>query len=163
LGITLLTYWFSHSYFRYQSLSVPVLEEHVSQAIHSEPVRVTIEGLFDLEVTSAIVSNGRWGVNPNLATYLPVSAAPGQPGNTIIYGHNKQNVMGKLRQIKVGQSISILSEDGSQHLYRVTNIQTVDTSRTDLLTQTDHELLTLYTCTGPLDSLRFVVQAVPLD
>lgn len=89
------------------------------------------------------------------------SALPGENGNIILYGHNLNTIFGYLMDTKIGAIVNIRMTDGSLHRYTVTETQVVAPSQTQLLAPTTHEVLTLYTCTGLLDSLRFVVRAIP--
>lgn len=101
--------------------------------------------------------------------WMVASAAPGEPGNTIISGHRDTHFrfMGKLA---VGMSIHIEDPQGRQHEYQVkdrwiANIHQ-DQLRLDSPNQTDNQLL-LVTC-WPLDALtaggpeRLVVLAQPV-
>lgn len=114
-----------------------------------------------LQIEEADIKNGIWYISEKQATHLTTSARPGEPGNMVIYGHNKQVIFGSLPYVRIGASIVVAAGDGTIHRYRVISKQTVNPNRVDLVSPTDHELLTLYTCTGFLDSQRTVLQATP--
>ncbi|MDO8452291.1 MAG: sortase [bacterium] len=162
-GLLFLTYWGAHTYFRYQSLTLEASQtQSAAVGSGSRPVRVTIPNKFDLDVAEAVEVSGKWGAWSDKATFLPISAKPGEAGNIVIYGHNKKLVMGKLIEVKAGDEITVLTADGQVHKYQVEDTQSVDTTHTELLNPTSYEVLTLYTCTGFLDRLRWVVRARPI-
>lgn len=121
--------------------------------IKSYPVGV------DIKVGETTINNGVWSILPDSASYLLGSAGIGDKGNSIIYGHNKDNILGPIRWMKVGQNIEVLGSDGNKYLYEVTKTDTVDPDNIEYIKSTDSETLTIYTCTGFLDSKRFIVIA----
>ncbi|PWU22493.1 hypothetical protein C5B42_05760 [Candidatus Cerribacteria bacterium 'Amazon FNV 2010 28 9'] len=126
------------------------------------PTHIFIKWFIDVDVSNAALVDGQWAVSPTTASYLVQSAAPGQRGNIIIYGHNLRSIMGNIRALKGGERVVVTTEDGAIHTYRVTQTTEVDPSDVRLLQPTKTETLTLYTCSGLLDSKRFIVRAVPL-
>lgn len=161
-GLILLSYWGAHAYFRYRSLTVEALQQAEVQSGGSEPVHITISGKVDVSVAEAQLLANRWNVWPDKATYLPTSARLGEPGNIIVYGHNLNKIFGVLRKVNVGDEVEMIGSDGQTHRYLVEDYQVVNPSQTELLLPTSYEVLTLYTCTGFLDSQRFVVRARPI-
>jgi LPXTG-site transpeptidase (sortase) family protein len=126
--------------------------------IKSYPVGV------DIDIKDATIDkNGVWAINPNSANYLINSAAIGDNGNIIIYGHNKDNIMGPIRHIKVGALIEILGSDGLNYKYEVVKTDIVDPDNLSYIKETNTDTLTLYTCTGFLDSKRFIVVAKKMN
>lgn len=63
---------------------------------------------------------------------------------------------------KVGDIIKIRMTDGTLRQYIATETLYVSPSQTELLKPTKEETLTIYTCAGLLDSLRFIVRAKPI-
>lgn len=122
--------------------------------IKSYPVGV------DIDVKDAIINNGVWAIHPNNANYLINSAGVGDNGNIIIYGHNRDNIMGPIRYIKIGAIVEILGSNGKTYKYEVVKTDTVDPNNLSYIDETNSETLTLYTCVGFLDSKRFIVVAV---
>jgi LPXTG-site transpeptidase (sortase) family protein len=165
IGLSLLTLWGVHRYFyaRSISLSDTILAAYKAQrpATASYPIHIEIDGITNIPIVEAGRENGVWTVSPTSANHVIQSALPGENGNIILYGHNLNSIFGYLMAIKIGASINIRMTDGSLHRYTVTETQVVAPGQTQLLAPTTHEVLTLYTCTGLLDSLRFVVRAVP--
>lgn len=128
----------------------------------STPVHVKIDGYVDIGLEQQTYGNGQWTVSDTQGSYLNQSAKPGQNGNIIIYGHNKQEIFGKITKLTGSETIVLTTEDGAEHRYAITSLQEVGQNQTDLLQPTDTEVLTMYTCSGFLDSKRFVVRAKPI-
>ena len=165
IGLTLLTLWGIHRYFysRSISLSDTILAAYKARRPETAayPIHITISGVTSVPVVEAGRENGVWTVSQTSANHVIQSALPGENGNIVIYGHNANKIFGYLMDIKIGATINLRMTDGSLHTYTVTDTKYVSPSQTQLLSPTTHEVLTLYTCTGLLDGLRFVVRAVP--
>ena len=129
-----------------------------------EPTRVTIQRMgIDLSIIPAQIKDGVWETSDNLATHLNTSARPLENGNIVIYAHNKKNMFGPLLWVHTGDEITLTTQDNRQFTYQVTQTKTVKPEEVEVVLPTNHEELTLYTCTGFLDSLRFVVKAEPAE
>lgn len=136
-----------------------VSRESVSNGV--KPVYIKSYPLgIDIEIKESAIVDGVWQIQPNSANYLVTSAGIGDNGNVIIYGHNKDSILGPLRWIKEGAEIEILASDGNKYYYEVIRTQEVDPDNLQYIMPTDSEILTIYTCTGFLDSKRFIAQAV---
>jgi LPXTG-site transpeptidase (sortase) family protein len=124
------------------------------------PVSISIPSLhISLPVYPATIEKGKWQDTKNGVSYLTSSSVPGSTGNSILYGHNWPSLLGNLTKIKPGDKIFLtLSEKGMQ-VYTVKYITVVTPDQTHILDTTSDSRLTLYTCTGFLDSKRFVVTA----
>lgn len=133
------------------------------QTEHSvPPTRLRIPSLrIDADITSGSIRNGVWSVSETHISHLITSAYPGNDGNMIMYGHDKRSILGKLPRIAVGDGIIVEDEEGTEYRYSVTEIHTVPPDDTALIQPTEYPLLTIYTCTGFLNSKRFVVRALP--
>lgn len=121
--------------------------------IKSYPVGV------DIKVGEATIKDGVWAILPNSASYLLGSAGIGDNGNIIIYGHNKDNILGPIRWMQVGQKIEIDATDDKKYIYEVIKTDVVDPNNLEYIKPKDVETLTIYTCTGFFDSKRFIVVA----
>lgn len=128
----------------------------------SLPTNIYIPAInVSLPIDEGNVVAGIWEVSPTHATHLASSSDPGQKGNIVIYGHNKDSIFGQLRDVKIGDRIVVTTQNGLAHFYSIRMIKTVSPSEIQVVEPTDTETLTVYTCTGFLDSRRFVLQAVP--
>lgn len=115
----------------------------------------------NLGVEDGSFVNGRWEVSEDGVSYYTDSNLPQDGGNTVLYGHNKERILGGLEALKAGDRIDLTLEDGKILSYEVTETKTIKPTEVDILNQTENHRLTIYTCTGFLDSARFVVIAKP--
>lgn len=165
LGSLILLVWGVHrfAYNRALSLSDALLASYKNEnSVAALPIHIALGTHISLPIVEAGKVNGIWTVSPTSANHVHQSALPGEKGNIIIYGHNLNKIFGFLMDAKVGDIIKIRMTDGTLHQYSVTETLYVSPSQTDLLRPTKEETLTLYTCAGLLDSLRFIVRAKPL-
>jgi LPXTG-site transpeptidase (sortase) family protein len=127
------------------------------------PTRISIPDLtIDLPVIPARIKDGHWPTTPVGVSYLTTSARPGEPGNSIFYGHNWPRLLGRLKKVQPGQIILLSTSSNSAALkFQVDRVQTVSPSDISVLASTSYPQLTLYTCTGFSDSQRLVVIAYP--
>lgn len=132
------------------------------QTNEATPERITIKNAdIDLVVGQTYIINKNWQIFDTGASHLITSANPGEKGNIIVYGHNTLDRFGRLSEVKRGDVISVNTNDGKTHTYKVTSIQTVSSNNVKPLSLTNHEVLTLYTCTGFADLKRLIIQATP--
>lgn len=95
--------------------------------------------------------------------HMTASVLPGQTGNSVIAGHRDTH-FNFLKYLTVGESLQVETPDGRHHLYRVVDLDVVDSRRGSLLLDTDDAMLSLVTC-YPFDApdaggpLRFVASA----
>lgn len=142
---------------------VTAMEQTVTQvAIRgSLPTHIHIGSLIDLPIEEMAFGTKGWQVSDTAASIASSSARPNEHGNIVIYSHNLKRLFGKLSRVRIGDTITLTTQDGEEHPYTVTHTVTVTPDQIDILKPTTSEVLTLYTCTGLFDSKRFVVQAVP--
>ncbi len=155
LSIYLHRYFTNNSHLEFKETS-----QHANSSL---PKSIYISSIVNSEIVIALSREGSLPIAQSKPTYLLNSPKPGDNANIIIYGHNSSDVFGNLHTIKKGEEIIISTSDGTIYPYRVTEILIVDPSNTEPLQTTNYELLTLYTCTGLLDSKRLVVQALPIE
>lgn len=161
-GLVLLLYSGLNSYFYDKALQPSVTVPATAEtAKPSQPVRLTIGGTVDEKLEPQRYRNGKWTVSKKAGSYMNGSAKPGEQGNIIVYGHNKQGIFGPLVDLKGNERIVLRTKDGQKHRYRIVSRKEVTTDQVDVLAPTKKEVLTVYTCSGWLDSKRFVVRAVP--
>ena len=130
----------------------------------SNPISISISSIgLTLPVEESAIVDGVWQISYQGASHLDKSADPGEGGNIVIYGHNKNLLFGPIRWLKEGDLIEITDESGTLYSYRV--VKTVITTPDDIeyVLPKSEEILTLYTCTGFLDSKRLIVVAKRLD
>ena len=118
--------------------------------------------LVNLEIEEAQIQGNYWPVSESGVSYLKTSSKIGESANLVLYGHNREKLLKKLPQIKKGAEIYLTSSEGKIYKYEVAETLIVKPSDVWILDKGDKEVLTIYTCTGFLDSKRFVVIAKPL-
>ncbi len=126
------------------------------------PTHIAIQKAhIDLDIYPTVIRDNTWEVDENGASYLSTSSRPGENGPIILYGHNTYNRFGPIRWLRSGDQISITTSDSQTHNYVITQTLTVKPSQIDVLSA-NTETLIIYTCTGVLDSLRFIIKATPV-
>lgn len=164
IGVIFLLIWGTHKalYIRSLRISGDVLSTFsYTDSYKTHVSRIQVGRHIDASVVESGYVNGNWIVSPDNANHVYQSAIPGTPGNIIIYAHNTASLFGPLRGVKKGEIIHLTTTTGTQYTYVVTTVIEVNPSETSLLKPTVSETLTLYTCSGILDSKRFVIRAVP--
>ncbi len=125
------------------------------------PESVIIPSLnINLPIYLSEIKNNKWEVTDKGVSYLKTSVLPGDKGNSVLYGHNWTNLLGNLTKIKTGEKITIEFDDKSKKEFVVTLIQEVNPDDISILNDTVDNRITIYTCSGFLDSKRFVVVAL---
>ncbi len=139
-----------------------ILNEKSQQIPSYPPEYIEIPDLkIKLPIIPSKIMNGKWETTSKGVSYLDSSPIPGDTGNSVLYGHNWEKLLGKLIKIKPGARIVITYSDGSAKNFIAEYTGTVKPDQIGILNQTADKRLTIYTCTGFLDSMRFVVVAFP--
>lgn len=132
-----------------------------TSSLDKNPTVLAIPSLnIVLPIIATTLKNSKWQATGEGISYLISSPQPGEIGNSIMYGHNWPNLLGKLPRVKPGQMINITFTDGSKKVFAIEFTSVVTPDQTHILNPTSDHRLTLYTCTGLLDRKRFVVTAI---
>lgn len=124
------------------------------------PTRIVIRDLgIDLPVFPAKREGEKWETINNGASYLVSSPIPGEVGNSIIYAHDWTSLFGPLLNVRDGDEIEVEYADKTSKIFVVKYTSVVPYDKSSILSATEDRRITLYTCTGFLDSQRFVVVA----
>lgn len=116
------------------------------------PVVIRIDSVgIELPVIPVSFDGKNWPTTTKGASFIPE--------NNVFYGHNWSNLFGPLTRVKPGDKINIITADSKTYTYSVAFTQIIEPDNTYILNPTADSRLTLYTCTGFLDSKRFVVTA----
>lgn len=164
-GILCLSSFLVWTGYHQRALSFSSAPQHSFQSSphNSQPDSIQISKLkLNLAIEGAEIINGVWQTNPNGVSHLSSSANPGSKGNIIIYGHNKKELFGKIKNLTLGDEVTITTTDNQSHHYKIYQVLTVSPNQVNVLTSVDEEILTLYTCTGFADSQRLVIKAKPV-
>jgi len=162
-GLILLSFG-GINYYRVRILSFKKAPAEAQSVQQGElPIQITIPSIkIDIPIDSGTINNGVWQISYKNATFLANSARPGAGGNTVIYGHNKKAIFGSLPYLSIGQKVIVKTQDGKLYTYEVYKKDFVRPDRVDLVSPTNYEELTLFTCWGLFDSQRVVVKAKPM-
>lgn len=146
-----------------QTIKVFTYPSVISKSQSPTPIKLEIPSIkLSLPVHSATIENGKWPITTEGLSYLKSTPYPGELGNALFYGHNWPNLLGNLEDIKVGDEIIITNQSGHTFTYTVHFISIVKPTDTHIFQNTPDYRLTLYTCTGFLDTKRLVVTAILL-
>lgn len=133
-----------------------------TKSVAEAPLRIVIPAYqVDLPIQTSRVIEGYWELSETTASFGLGSAFPGEKGNTVVFAHARKGLFLPLRDIRKGTDVYLLTS----HLwyrYRVTETKLVDPNRVEEVSPTEDEILTLFTCSGFLDSKRLIVTATPL-
>ena len=128
---------------------------------NSMPTRIAIPSIgVALPVIPSKIVHGKWEETTIGVSYVAKSPIPGEIGNSIMYGHNWPTLLGDLPNVKPGDKITIDYQNTKPRTFTVVFINTVSPDTTSVLLPTTDRRITLYTCTGFLDSKRLVVTAI---
>ena len=164
IGVILLIISFSWKANRSRILSfnTPNSEalEKLVQKQGIKPIHLKIPKYsVDIDVEESTIIDGIWQVFPDRASHLDVSSGIAGGGNIIIYGHNKTKDLGPIRWTLPGDLIELTGEDGVIYTYRIEKTIEVEPDNLEYVLPQSKEVLTVYTCSGFLDSKRFIVIA----
>lgn len=133
-------------------------------ALPNPPVRIVIDDLnIDLPLFPAKLTGEVWPTTTQGASFLVTSPLPGQKGNSIIYAHDWASLFGPLVRVKEGDKVQIYFADHSVKSFIIRSTAIVPYTDSSVLNPSSDKRLTLYTCTGFLDSQRLVATAVYKD
>jgi sortase A len=152
------------NYYNNRILSFTKTPQEAKNETRAElPKQIDIPSInISLPVDIGEIKNNVWQISYSHPTFLNSSARPGTGGNIVIYGHNKTSVFGNLPYLSIGQKIYIKTTDNKIYTYIVYQKDFVNPDRVDLVSPTNKEELTIYTCWGIFDTQRVVVKAKPL-
>ena len=126
------------------------------------PQRIVVPEIGgDLPIVEARIVNGFWELSETTASHGVGSANPGDGENVVVFAHARMNLFGPLKNIKKNQKIYILTKD-RWFVYTVRDIKFVKPDQVEVIKPTEHEMLTLFTCSGFLDTKRLIVKAEPI-
>ncbi len=161
LSFLSLIFGFYLLYLRYspKKLAFKTPPAAIAETAH-KPVGITINSAkIGLPVVLSKIINNNWEVTTKGVSFLETSAEPGKTGNAVFYGHNWTSLLGNLVSVKPGDKLEVLMDNGEKRNFTVEYTAVVSPNQTQIIEQTHDKRVTIYTCTGFLDSKRFVVVA----
>jgi len=128
------------------------------QSKKSKPTKLYVPKLEKtLEITDGYIENNRWTVSKSGVSFLTDSKTPEEGGNSIIYGHNTSGVLGGLWKVQISDFVYVTAGDNKVYKYKINERKEVKPNQVEILNQEGSPRVTIYTCSGFLDSARFVV------
>ncbi len=128
-------------------------------SISDNPSKINYQSLgINLDVVPARIVNGYWQTPQTNVGFGIGTSLPKDNGNTVIFAHAKDSLFGPLKKSKIGDKITIYTQEKS-FTYQVKEIKIVEPTDTSVVLPSSDSRLTLFTCTGPADSQRLVVVA----
>lgn len=132
--------------------------------IKKTPATIEINSInVKLPLIPAKIRENGWETTSQGVSYLTSSPTPGNTGNSILYGHNWPSLLGRLPKIVPTDIIKVHYTDGTYNEFVVEKTAVVAPDQIGILDPTTDKRLTIYTCTGFLDSHRFVAVAIMKD
>ncbi len=164
-GAFFLLFGFYLSYIRYSPKSLAFettqAETGITHTNLPKILKIDSANIF-LPIIPSKITGRKWETTPNGVSFLTQSAIPGNTGNSVFYGHNWSSVLGNLTRVKPGDKVEITMEHGKKYVYEVEYVATVEPTQTSVIEDIGDTRITIYTCTGFLDTKRFVVVAKPM-
>ena len=127
--------------------------------IGAKPAKLYIPRLSRiLYVSDGYVTGNRWIISQTGVSFYPESALPGtSSGNSVLYGHNTEEILGGLWQVQDGDFLYVVLKNGEFVKSQVFEKKEITPKQVEILNSSADSRLTIYTCSGFLDTARFVV------
>lgn len=125
-----------------------------------KPMSIEIKNVMPpVHLIAGQITNGQWDLTDSQGLYLSSSAPIGSAGNTVMYGHNTNQVFGKLLNAHLADVIIVTTSEKRMYKYKISKIKTVMPDAIEILNPTSDSRLTIFTCNGFFDSTRLVIIA----
>jgi LPXTG-site transpeptidase (sortase) family protein len=123
--------------------------------VTGSPKKIAIPRLsVDLQVEDGDYTKEVWTSSANKALFAKVSALPNNTtGNTVIYGHNTNNVFYPTQRL-INGDLALVYTDNGVFVYRFINSELVDPTNTSVFMYQGKSRLTLITCHGLANEKR---------
>lgn len=145
-------------------LTFEKVPKEIIKAGNQTPKTLEIPSInVDLPIFPSKIKGKTWQTTTIGVSYLATTPIPGNKGNSVIYGHNWTSLLGSLPKVTPGQDVFITMQNGERRRFKVEYTAIVSPSQTYIIDNTPDTRITIYTCTGFLDSKRFVVVAKPAN
>lgn len=122
------------------------------------PTRIVISSIgvdVSVGVGSYNPSDGTWTLDNERAFYADASVPVNNSnGVTLIYGHARRAVFGRLGEVADGSDATVYTDSGYSFHYLYQSRQDVSPTDTSILRNDGAPTLVLQTCSGPWDAYR---------
>lgn len=135
-----------------------------AEIVEVKPYKLYIPKIHKtLLISDGVISNDRWMISDTGVSYLTTSPLPGKMGNAVLYGHNLDSILGKLPSLNEGDLVYVVMNDGTFYKYAIFERKQVEPDAVGILKNSGDFRITIYTCSGFLDSARYVVVGKLVD
>lgn len=125
------------------------------------PVKIILNDIgVDAQIIPADIKGNTWETTKDGVSYLTSSPIPGEHGNSVMYAHNWAGLFQNLPKVQPGNTVEVRYADGSIKTFSIAYTLEVSPGDISVLGDANDNRLTLYTCSGFLDSKRFVAVAM---
>lgn len=133
--------------------------ESYTPLLYGKPKQLTIARLgitLPIEDGRYDTKTDTWSISRNNAHYALTSHLPNNKyGNTVIYGHNRMDVLGATKKLKPYDELVITAANGRKFRYVYMDEAAVNPTNTQVFTKnTKGSRLTLLTCSGAWNQER---------
>lgn len=115
----------------------------------SAPVTVSKHAAFALTIkgkTMEIANNVEEDTLEDGPGWLNTSAAPGQDGVCVVFGHRNRNHLKVLEKVDYGDTVTVTAKDGTQYDYKIESIEIVKSDAELRIPTLESKYLMLVTC-----------------
>lgn len=168
LGFFFVLFFAMRGYFQSQTLrlqpaeSQSLLSQELQNFSEFQPLTIAF-GDTIIPVEHFSLGDGQWRIPSAAAGYITESGVPGFPGNVVLYGHNNRAVFGFFPSVRSGDRFQLLLSNQHIREYEVFETLVTDPSDVSVLSPSEQEIVTMYTCTGLFDRQRLVLRARPIE
>ncbi len=157
----LISIFFGTSLYIQTIIPTSIDPSEASESINSKyPQAITITSInVNLPIIPSSKTNGKFETTKNGVTYLTDSVLPSETGNSVFYGHNWSNLLGNLKSVKRGDSIQLKYASGEIKTFTIDLITEMPAKYAKVALESDQKVMTIYTCSGFMDSKRIIVTA----
>jgi LPXTG-site transpeptidase (sortase) family protein len=142
-------------------LVMKVMEPKPIAATSGIPTRIVIPSIgvdVSVGVGSYNPSDGTWTLDNERAFYADASVpVNNNNGVTLIYGHARHAVFGRLGEIADGSEATVYTDSGYSFHYVYESKRDVVPSDTSIFREDGAPTLVLQTCSGPWDAYRTLI------
>lgn len=126
--------------------------------ISGKPIKLKIPKLnMDLPIKEGNYNSfdNSWTIDNKSAFYATMTPELNNlAGNTLVYGHNSNQVFGKLNQLKINDVVQVESLNQKIFTYKLSEIKDVEPTDLSLFEYRGEPILTIQTCSGTWNERR---------
>lgn len=175
ISTTILSFGASYSFIHTQRAiaerqAIVMQESSLSQSLapaivvkeNTKPINILVPSVdlsLPIEIGNYDYQSHSWPINDTSAFYASVTSQLNtSAGQTVLYAHNKNNLFGKVKQLKNDDSIIIIDDTNQKFTYSLSRRKIVKPNDTAVFYEkSDKPTLVLITCDGLFDENRELI------